>query len=125
MNDHCTRKNSPAIKVYCTPEERAQLQANASAVGESVSHFLLQTGLGCGATSADDYRQVEHLIRVHADQGRLAGLFKLWLTNDERVALVGEAKLRATLDKIEATRDELRTVIRTVVTHGPGPKAFW
>jgi hypothetical protein len=125
MNDHCTRKNSPAIKVYCTPEERAQLQANASAAGESVSHFLLQTGLGYWASSADDCRSVEHLIRVHADQGRLAGLIKLWLTNDERMALVGEAKLRGVLDKIEATRDELQAVIRTVVTPGPGPKKTW
>jgi hypothetical protein len=49
----------------------------------------------------------------------LAGLFKLWLTNDERVVLVGEAKLRAILDKIEATRDELRTVISKVVTPWP------
>jgi hypothetical protein len=69
MNGYCTRKNSPAIKVYCTPEERAQLQANASAVGESVSRFLLQTGLGYGVTGADDSRSVQHLIRVHADQG--------------------------------------------------------
>jgi len=119
-----TRKNSPAIKVYCMPGERAQLQAKAAAARHSVSSYLLNVALGYGVRSAQDHRHVEEFIRVYGDLGRLAGLFKLWLTNDERTAEVGESTIRAVLEKIEATRDELRDVIRALVTPGTGPEQF-
>ena len=32
-----TRKNSPPIKVYCLPEERAEIEADASRAGVSVA----------------------------------------------------------------------------------------
>jgi hypothetical protein len=41
-----TRKGSPPIKVYCLPEERHQIQANAQATGLSLSTFLLNVGIG-------------------------------------------------------------------------------
>jgi hypothetical protein len=62
-----------------------------------------------------DHRYIADLIRVSGDLGRLGGLFKLWLTNEEHTAMVGESRLRAVLGKIEATQDELRAVIRKLV----------
>jgi hypothetical protein len=113
-----TRKDNPAVKVYCLPDERAQLQANARAAGNSVSSYLLNVGLGYKVCCVQDHRYVEDLIRVNGDLGRLGGLFKLWLTNEERTAVVGESAIRAVLGKVEATQNELREVIRAVVFRG-------
>ena len=41
-----TRKSSTPIKVYCLPEERAAIEANAQAAGLSTSAFLLAVGQG-------------------------------------------------------------------------------
>jgi hypothetical protein len=103
------------VKVYCLPEERAQLEANARAACKSLSTYLLNVGLGYQVRGILDQRRVEELLRINADLGRLGGLLKLWLTNDERTAVFGESTLRALLAKIEATQDELLDVVRTVL----------
>jgi hypothetical protein len=124
MENRNTRKANPTVKVYCLPEERTQLQANAAAAGMSVSSYLVNVCLGYRVRGIEDHQYVEQLIRVNGDLGRLGGLLKLWLTNDERTAIVGESRIRAVLGKIQATQDELRAAIRTVVLPGPGPEEF-
>jgi hypothetical protein len=124
MDQRCTRKNTPPVKVYCLPEERAQLQASASAARKSLSTYLLNVGLGYPVRCILDQRCVEDLLYVNADLGRLGGLLKLWLTNDERTAAFGESTIRALLAKIEATQDELLDVVRTVVTPRDGCERF-
>jgi hypothetical protein len=109
------RRKHPAIKVYCLPQERAQLQANAAAANHSVSTYLLKVGLGYQVTGVLDHRRVEDLIRINGDLGRLGGLLKLWLTNDERTAAFGESTIRALLAKIEHTQGEMVEVVREVV----------
>jgi hypothetical protein len=124
MDQRCTRKNTPPVKVYCLPEERAQLQANASAARKSLSTYLLNVGLGYPVRSILDQRSVDDLLRVNADMGRLGGLLKLWLTNDERTAAFGESTIRALLAKIEATQDELLDVVRRVLAPRDGASDF-
>ena len=124
MDQRRTRKNTLPVKVYCLPEERAQLQASASAARKSLSTYLLNVGLGYPVRSIVDQRCVEDLLRVNADMGRLGGLLKLWLTNDERTAAFGESTIRALLAKIEATQDELLDVVRTVLTPRDGCERF-
>jgi hypothetical protein len=89
MGNSRTRKNCPVVKVYCLPDERAQLQAKAAAARMSVSSYVLHVGLGYGVRGVQDHRYAAALSRACGDEGRLAGLFKLWLTNEERVAMVG------------------------------------
>lgn len=110
-----TRKGSPPLKVYCLPEERAQIEANAQAAGLSVARFLREVGQGYRVNSVVDYAQVRELARINGDLGRLGGLLKLWLTDDARTAQVGAGTLRALLAKIEATQDELAEVMLRVV----------
>lgn len=124
MNQKCTRKSTPPVKVYCLPEERAQLQASASAARKSLSTYLLNVGLGYPVRSILDQRRVEDLLRVNADLGRLGGLLKLWLTNDERTATFGESTVRALLAKVEATQGELLDVVRTVLIPRDGAGDF-
>ncbi|NMQ30266.1 conjugal transfer transcriptional regulator TraJ [Candidatus Accumulibacter phosphatis] len=110
-----TRKGSPPIKVYCLPEERHQIQANAQATGLSLSTFLLNVGIGYQVRGIVDNKQVEELARINGDLGRLGGLLKLWLTDDARLASVGEATIRAVLSRIESTQDQMIHVMGTVV----------
>ena len=115
MQDKATRKGSPPIKVYCLPDERAQVQAKADAAGLSLSTYLLRVGQGYEIQGILDHRRVHDLAKVNGDLGRLGGLLKLWLTNDERTASFSLATIRALLAKIEATQEELREVMTKVV----------
>lgn len=110
-----TRKNSQPIKVYCLPEERANIEANAKMAGLSMSTYLLRVGQGYRITGIVDYEQVLELARINGDLGRLGGLLKLWLTNDARTAQFDESTIRALLRRIEATQDEMAVVMKTIV----------
>jgi len=124
MENSHTRKGNPAIKVYCTPNDRAQLQVNAAATCKSVSTYLRHVGLGYVVRGTQDHRHVEELIRVNGDLGRLGGLLKLLLTNDERTAMLGESTIRTLLANVEATQDEIRVVIRALVMPSTEPDEF-
>lgn len=114
-----TRKGSPPIKVYCLPEERRQIESNANAAGLSLSTYLLHVGIGYQIRGIIDHKQVEELARINGDLGRLGGLLKLWLTDDERTAEFGKATIRAVLSRIEATQGQMIEAMKTVIT----PKA--
>ena len=77
-----TRKNSTPIKVYCLPDEKAQIQENAEASGLSVASFIRKVAMGYQVESIVDIEQVVELSRVNADLGRLGGLLKLWLAKE-------------------------------------------
>jgi hypothetical protein len=101
--------------VYCLPEERQQVVANARAVGLSLSNYLLNVGVGYQVRGIVDNKQVEELARINGDLGRLGGLLKLWLTNDARTAQFGESTIRAVLSRIEATQGQMISVMQNVV----------
>ncbi|MRD91253.1 conjugal transfer protein TraJ, partial [Klebsiella pneumoniae] len=54
MTDNQTRKNSTPIKVYCFPEEKMQIEANAAAAGLSVAAYLRKVGMGYEVESIVD-----------------------------------------------------------------------
>jgi hypothetical protein len=106
-----TRKNSPPIKVYCTPAEKA----NARAAGMSAARFLREVGQGHRIRGIMDYEKVRELVAINGDLGRLGGLLKLWLSNDARTAKFGESTIRALLARIEKTQDQMRDVMHKVI----------
>ncbi len=113
--DRPTRKNSKPIKVYCLPSEHKEIEALARASGRTMSSYLLSVGLGYRTKSVLDNKRVEELIRINGDLGRLGGLLKLWLTDDQRTAAFGEETIRAVLSRIEETQDRIVDVMRLVV----------
>jgi len=110
-----TRKGSPPIKVYCLPEERELIEANAKMAGISVVRYLRDVGQGYQVKGVMDYHYVRELVRVNGDLGRLGGLLKLWLTDDPRTARFGDATILALLARIEATQDEMSRLMKSVV----------
>ncbi|CVF64160.1 conjugal transfer protein TraJ [Pseudomonas lundensis] len=120
-NDKPTRKGSPPIKVYCLPEERAEIEALAKASGHSASTYLRLVGQGYQVTGVTDYENVRELVRVNGDLGRLGGLLKLWLTDDAKTAEIGAATIRALLGRIEANQDEMSRLMEAVVRPRAAP----
>lgn len=123
MAEH-TKRGTPPIKVYCLPEQRSRLLVLATNANLSVSSYLLKVGLGYRVRGMLDHRRVEELVRINGDLGRLGGLLKLWLTNDERTEAFGEATIRALLSKIADTQDTIHEVMQQVVLHGTGQQDF-
>ena len=112
---NATRKNTAPIKVYCLPDERETIKALAAASGKTASSYLLAVGLGYPIKSVLDNCRVEELAKINGDLGRLGGLLKLWMTNDERTDAFGEPTIRAVLSKIADTQDAMHEVMRKVV----------
>ncbi|EAM8296224.1 conjugal transfer transcriptional regulator TraJ [Salmonella enterica] len=110
-----TRKNSTPIKVYCLPDEKAQIQENAEASGLSVASFIRKVAMGYQVESIVDIEQVIELSRVNADLGRLGGLLKLWLANDPRTVDFSPSLIKTLLAKIELTRQELRNIMDRIL----------
>lgn len=53
-----TRKNSTPIKVYCLPDEKAQIQENAETSGLSVASFIRKVAMGYQVESMVDIERV-------------------------------------------------------------------
>lgn len=119
MKEKITRKIGPPIKVWCLPEERAQIEANARATGQSLSAYLRNVGMGYQIRSILDHQRISDLARINGDLGRLGGLLKLWLTNDDKLKQFSAAHMRQTitavLNKIGQNQNTLRGIMRTVL----------
>ncbi|HQV09592.1 MAG TPA: conjugal transfer transcriptional regulator TraJ [Thauera sp.] len=109
------RRRTQHLRVPVFADEKALIEAQAQRAGMSVARFLREVGQGYRIDGVVDYEQVRELARINGDLGRLGGLLKLWLTNDERTAQFGEATLRAVLARVEATQDEMGQVMMKVV----------
>jgi hypothetical protein len=107
-----TKKRDKArpIKVLVTDDERAAIERGASAVAMPPSTYLRNLGAGHVPKSTLDQQAILALMKVNADQGRLGGLFKLWLTGaDNKDALT--ITIRKLLKEIEDTQKTLRALI--------------
>ena len=108
-------KRKHHLRVPVFPDEKQLIEEQAQRAGMSVARFLRDVGQGYRIGGVVDYEQVRELARINGDLGRLGGLLKLWLTNDERTAQFGEATLRAVLSRIEATQDQMGQVMMNVI----------
>lgn len=111
-----TRKHGKHIRVPVLPEEEAIIKRNADAAGLSTAAFLRKIGMGYEVESMVDIEQVQELSRVNGDLGRLGGLLKLWLSNDERTRNFSPSLIKTLLGKIESTQNELRTVMDRILS---------
>ena len=113
--DDICRRRCHHLRVPVFPEEKDTIEQQAKAAGLSVARYLRDVGQGYRITGIMDYEKVRELARISGDLGRLGGLLKLWLTNDERAAQFGYETIHAVLSKIERTQDEMGQVMMAVV----------
>jgi hypothetical protein len=88
------------IKMYVKPEEKAQIAGNAKACRLSMSGYARTLALGEKPTSNLDIDAMHHIVKVASDLGRLGGLLKMFLTNDERLNDIGREMGVATIDGV-------------------------
>ena len=105
------RKDYQPIKVYCFPDERETIEEQARSTGLSKSSYLLRVGMGYPIRSIVDHRQVEELVRINGDLGRLGGLLKLWLSNEKSIGGIDARTIRETLQKIDRTQDKPTQIV--------------
>lgn len=110
-----TRKGHTPINVWVTPDEKATIEAYARQACRSTSGYLRLLGLGYAPKSLVDHQEVDRLAKINGDLGRLGGLLKLWLTNDERTAHYGEPVIRAVLDRILESQAKMHEIMKRVV----------
>jgi hypothetical protein len=110
-----TRKNGKHLRVPVLHEEEAAIKQNAEAAGQTVAAYLRNVGMGYQIKGIVDNNEVEKLAKINGDLGRLGGLLKLWLTNDERTAHFNEATIRAVLSRIVDTQDKMVDVMGSIV----------
>lgn len=94
-----SRQRIQRLRVLVLPEEAETIKAYAANCALSVSTYLRRVGLAYQPKSVLDYRAVVELSKVNADQGRLGGLLKMWLSNDERFG-VDDIALRNNLNRL-------------------------
>ena len=111
MSESQSRQRDKAIRVWVTPEEKAEIEENAKMTSKSVSSFLRSLGRGYIPPSTLDKKHVLDMAKVNGDQGRLGGLLKMWLTNDERLSPEFGSKIDKLLAEIEQTQAELLRVV--------------
>ena len=85
----------------------------------STSAFARNIALGYQPSSCDELDRMDDVMKLHADLGRLGGLLKMTLTNDERLNDMGRdmgvATIDATLVDIRATQAKLLELVDLVV----------
>ena len=112
------RRKLPALRVYCLEDEYSAIKINAAAAGMSASQYLRSVGIGYQVRSIEDQRMATTLVRINADLGRLGGLLKALLTNDERFDdLEGEELQRVTISTIRGInehQDRLRCIVEGI-----------
>ena len=105
-----SRDRNRPLKVFVSERERAEIETRAAATGLSVSAYLRNLGLGFQPHSTLDQEAILALLKVNADQGRLGGLFKLWLSGQS--ASSGETmEIRKLLAAIEESQLKLKGLI--------------
>ena len=106
-----SRDRNRPLKVLVSERERAEIETRAAATGLSVSAYLRNLGLGFQPHSTLDQEAVLALLKVNADQGRLGGLFKLWLSGQSGPS-AETAEIRKLLAAIEDCQLKLKALIR-------------
>ncbi|MCG7556061.1 MULTISPECIES: plasmid mobilization protein [Pseudoalteromonas] len=94
------RAGETPINVYVSADEKLDITNRAKAHNLSASAYLKRIGLGYPITTTLDHQAVADLAKLNADQGRLGGLLKLWLTNDEKLSMYDKDKLPKTIEEL-------------------------
>lgn len=107
-----TRKHGRHLRVPVLPDEEQAIKANAAKVGLKIAEYLRRLGLGHEIHGVIDKQHILELSKINADLGRLGGLLKMWLSNDERLADIEPKTMTIVLERIQATQAVMLEVVK-------------
>lgn len=76
------RTKCPSIRL--TEDEHKLISESANNHGLTVSHYLRNLGLNYPIKSITDAKVASDFLKAAGDLGRLGGLFKLWISKQEK-----------------------------------------
>jgi hypothetical protein len=103
------RDRQRPLRVVVSDNERSRIEQRAASAGLSVSAFLRAAGLNQPIRSVLDHDAIMTLAKVNADQSRLGGLLKLWLSEQARQGVSG-TDIRQLLDRIGEAQAKLAEI---------------
>ena len=105
--------------MYLNPNDKAKIVQAAKDCGMSLSMYIRTFSLGNVPVTNVDLDEMSKVMKVHADIGRLGGLLKMFLTNDERLDDMGREMGVTTIDgvlvDIRATQAKLLELVDVVL----------
>jgi hypothetical protein len=105
-------RRKEAIRVWVNKEEKTAIESMVDQVNSnSTSSYLRSLGLGYEPKSKLEKMAVLELAKINADQGRLGGLLKMLLTNEERHTHENRKQILQVLADIEATQEHLLRIV--------------
>lgn len=110
-----TRKRTRLIAVRATPEEVAAIQSRARDCSMAPSTLMRELALNHRPASTVDRQAIARLARLQGDLGRLGGLLKMWLSNDERLALGESLDVPGIVRGIDGLRAEVEKAVEALV----------
>ena len=114
MQKKPSRQRVKQLQVPVLASEAETIKSNAAKFGLPVAAYLRTLGLNHQPKTILDSKAVIELAKVNGDLGRLGGLLKLWLTNDEKVKFLGKDQIASILDDIQATQTLLFEKVKKV-----------
>ena len=103
-----TAKRTRVLQAYITEEEHDSIAESSHRAGLTVSTFARRVCLGMRVPSKEDAQARRELCKINGDLGRLGGLLKLAITDENR------ATIRPLLKEIESSMKLLREKILEV-----------
>ena len=108
MGNTSSEKRIQRLRVPVSPAEAVAIKSYATNCHLSVAAYLRELGLRYQPKTVFDADIGLELVRINGDLGRLGGMLKMWLTNDERLKLFGKEqtvpKINGLLDEIQVTQ---------------------
>lgn len=106
-----TKDRKHPLKVYVTRADREAIKLGAKSTRLTVSEYLRLLGTNYVPKSKLDQEALVSLIKVHADQGRLGGLLKLWLSAKPNQG-ASPQEIRQVLRQIESCQKSLQALVQ-------------
>ena len=105
-----TRPRGNRIDIWATDEEMQQITENAKVLRLSRSEYLRNLGLGYQPKTQFDQDAIRDLVKLHADQCRLGGLLKLWLS-EKKGEGASVQDVRSILQQIESLQMQMARLV--------------
>lgn len=107
-----TRRRAKIVPVRVSPDELATIRDNAAGTSLATSTFMRETAIGHRPRSTVDRQAVHRLAILRADLGRVGGLLRMWLANDERVAFGESLDVPGLVVRIDELRARIEAAVR-------------
>ncbi len=98
------------IKAYVTDDEYIKIRGTAKQCNLSLSAFAKAVALGHEIKSREDQQARRELLKINADQGRLGGLLKMWILDDDK----HRTDVEALLEDLRRLQKEIVQKVRII-----------